>query len=194
MINSARFLPRWPRVPAALLTCLLAASQGLGAEPGRFGLGRTPTAAEIKGVDIDVMPDGRGLPAGEGGVSRGEQVYQATCVHCHGAEGTGGVVGGVLAGAPLYSPAQLAADPSLLRTIGNYWPYATSLFDYIRRAMPFDRPGSLTDDEVYALTAYLLYLNGLVERSVVVDRDTLLRVEMPARRFFKPASEMEQES
>jgi S-disulfanyl-L-cysteine oxidoreductase SoxD len=136
------------------------------------------------------MPAGRGLPAGEGSVSRGEEIYQSACAHCHGSTGQGGA-GGALAGAPLYSPAELAADLSLLRTVGNYWPYATSLFDYIRRAMPFDRPGSLTDDEVYAVTAYLLYLNGLVERSGVVDGETLSRVEMPARRYFKPASQME---
>ena len=190
MVSSARLLPPRPAAPAVLLSCLLAAAQGMGADPERFDLGRTPTAAEINGVDIDVMPDGRGLPAGEGSVPRGEEIYQSACAHCHGSTGQGGA-GGSLTGAPLYSPAELAADPSLLRTVGNYWPYATSLFDYIRRAMPFDRPGSLTDDEVYAVTAYLLYLNGLVERSVVVDGDTLSRVEMPARRYFKPARQME---
>lgn len=179
-----------PVVLATLLAVLPAEASGAGAGGERLGLGRTPTEGEISVVDIDVMPDGRGLPAGEGSVARGEALYESGCAQCHGVAGQGGV-GGALAGAARYTPAELAADPSLERTVGNYWPYATSLFDYIRRAMPFDQPGSLADDEVYALTAYLLYLNALVDGSAVINRDTLPRVEMPARRFYVPASRRE---
>jgi cytochrome c len=154
--------------------------------PDRYDIGSTPTAAEIERVDIDVMPDGRGLPAGSGTVAAGQVLYDAACSHCHGSAGRGGPYGS-LAGAPAYSPAEFAADKSLERTVGNYWPYATSLFDYIRRAMPFDKPGSLDSDEVYAVTAYLLYLNELIARSAVMDRGTLPLVEMPARQYFRAA-------
>jgi cytochrome c len=150
-------------------------------------LGRTATPEDIRRVDIDVMPDGRGLPRGEGRVSAGAAIYADRCEACHGAGGSGGP-NGSLAGAPLYTPRELAADRSLEKTVGNYWPYATTLFDYIRRAMPFDRPGSLSDAEVYDLTAYILHLNGLVDASQTVDRESLPQIEMPAKRYFDAAA------
>ena len=97
---------------------------------------------------------------------------------------------GSLAGAPRYDANAFADDKSLERTVGNYWPYATSLFDYIRRAMPFDRPGSLDSDEVYAVTAYILFLNGLIEESTAIDRETLPQIEMPARKYFRAAGRL----
>ena len=141
----------------------------------------------IQRIDIDVLPDGRGLPGGSGDITVGKAVYERTCQHCHGEQGHGGPHGS-LAGEPLYDPGELAADPKLKRTVGNYWPYATTVFDYIRRAMPFDRPGSLGDDEVYAVTAYVLYLNGLLDEDAVLDAQTLPGIEMPAKSFFVPQS------
>jgi S-disulfanyl-L-cysteine oxidoreductase SoxD len=147
--------------------------------PTRFGVGRAATAAEIAALDIDVAPDGTGLPPGRGAVAEGAALYAAQCAACHGPRGEGTPVGTRLTGRePLDST-------GWNRTIGNYWPWATSLFDYIRRAMPFDRPGSLTADEVYAATAYLLFLNDLVPGDAVVDAGTLPQVVMPARDLFR---------
>jgi mono/diheme cytochrome c family protein len=141
---------------------------------GPFGFGRVPSAAEIKVRDIAVGPDGAGLPPGRGTVSAGEQVYMTNCVACHGPTGTEGpmdkLVGGKLP----------------VKTIGSFWPYATTVFDYIRRAQPFDRPGSLTDDEVYAVTAWLLFKNQIIAADQVIDAETLPTVRMPNRDGFVP--------
>lgn len=151
----------------------------------RLGLGRAPTPEEIAAWDIDVRPDGLGLPEGSGRVETGLALYAHRCSHCHGADGEGGpfdrLVGRVEGDA-----FHFATDPRLPRAIGSYWPHATTLFDYTRRAMPQDRPGSLTDDEVYALTAFLLYRNGLLGEDAVLDRTTLPAIEMPARDRFVP--------
>jgi cytochrome c len=168
-----------------IIAIALFAAPPVEGDPDRYQIGRTPQPAEVERIDIDVMPDGRGLPVGQGTATQGRALYDSACGHCHGPAGRGGPHGS-LAGAPLYRPKELAADKSLERTVGNYWPYATSLFDYIRRAMPFDEPGSLDSDELYAVTAYLLHLNGLIDESVVIDRDTLPGIEMPARQFFSP--------
>lgn len=151
--------------------------------PARFGIGQPASAAGIARVDIDVMPDGTGLPAGGGTARDGQPVYAARCAGCHGATGAEGpndrlVDRAQRAGWPF------ADDPGARRTVGNYWPYATTLFDYIRRAMPVDRPGSLTDDEVYGLTAYVLYLNGIAGLDDRIDAQSLPRVQMPARERF----------
>ncbi|MFC5412589.1 c-type cytochrome [Larkinella bovis] len=146
--------------------------------PARFGLGRPATAQEIAVVDIDVRPDGTGLPPGSGTVPAGQVLYAAQCVACHGATGTeNATLGGRL----------VATSPQdRQKAIGNYWPYATTLFDYIRRAMPFNAPGSLSDQEVYSLTAYLLCLNKIVDSTAVMNAQTLPQVVMPARQFFVP--------
>ena len=133
------------------------------AVPPRFGFGRPAGEADIAPWDIDVGPDGEGLPEGSGTPAAGAAVYATKCAHCHGLEGEGG------ANDRLVTP----ADGSAGRTIGAYWPYATTLFDYVRRAMPYDRPGSLTDQEVYDVTAWLLLQNGLIEAGDRVDRSTL---------------------
>jgi S-disulfanyl-L-cysteine oxidoreductase SoxD len=147
--------------------------------PPRFGYGRAATAAEIAALDITVQPDGTGLPAGQGTVAAGAPVYAAQCASCHGAQGEGvrGVGDRLVGTEPIDST-------GWNRTLGNYWPYATSVFDYTRRAMPFDRPGTLTDEQVYALTAYLLHLNGIVPADAVMDARTLPQVLMPARDRF----------
>jgi len=150
-----------------------------------FALGRAATLAEIEAWDIDIMPDGEGLPDGSGSVSDGRMLYQVQCLRCHGADGRGGPFD-PLAGGPANDSFPFALDPRARHTIGNYWPFATTIFDYTRRAMPQDRPGSLSNDEVYALTAYLLYLNELVDEDAVLDRETLPQIAMPARERFVP--------
>lgn len=154
-----------------------------GALPATFGIGRPASAAEIAAVDIDIMPDGRGLPPGSGGVAAGEALYQARCAACHGADLEGGASDRLVT-SPDHPGFPDGEAPTTARAIGNYWPYATTLFDYVRRAMPFDRPGSLADEEVYALTAYLLWRNGIVEEDAVMDAATLPAVVMPARDRF----------
>jgi S-disulfanyl-L-cysteine oxidoreductase SoxD len=151
--------------------------------PERFGFGRPATRAQIAALDIDVMPDGTGLPAGEGTAVQGAPIYAAKCASCHGPAGEGVPrLGDVLVGRPeaeqFRAPGERGNENQ--KTIGNYWPYATTLFDYIRRAMPFAQPGSLSDPEVYALTAYLLHLNGIVPMDAVMNAGTLPRVMMPA--------------
>ena len=185
-------LPMQSRVrrPIAVAAAFLVIAVDGSANPEPYGLGTAAQPAEVRAVDIAIMPDGRGLPDGQGSVQTGEAIYAASCSHCHGALGVGGPHGS-LAGERLYRPDELAADATLKRTIGNYWPYATSLFDYLRRAMPFDKPGSLDNQSVYAVTAYLLYLNGLLDASATIDRHTLPEVQMPARPFFTPASKLD---
>lgn len=150
-----------------------------GAEP--FGFGAPASAADIARWDLDVKPDGTGLPAGQGGVAEGAKLYGKHCVACHGENGQNGQYD-QLAGAPV--PDEFASWGAT-RTIGNYWPYASTLFDYVRRSMPQMQPGSLRDDEVYALVAYLLYLNDIVDADTIMHSDSLPRVEMPAQwRFY----------
>jgi cytochrome c len=151
--------------------------------PKRIGVGRTPTAAEIAAVDIDVMPDGKGLPAGSGTAAQGAPIYAATCASCHGAKGEGMGAYPQLLGGPK-GAFNFASDYKIPRTIGNYWPYATSLYDYIRRAMPLTAPGSLTADQTYAVTAYLLSREGIIPDSTVLDGRRLAAIQMPARSHF----------
>ena len=168
------------RVPAAALAALASAAllaAPLHADP-RYGIGRAATPAEIATWNIDVEPDGRNLPAGQGSVARGRDVYNAQCATCHGANGEGGI-GDRLAG----GMGTLANDKPV-KTVGSYWPYATTLFDYIRRAMPLNAPQSLSNEDVYAVSAYVLYLNGLVPDAAVVDGKALTALRMPNRDGF----------
>jgi cytochrome c len=153
--------------------------------PPRYGLGRPATPDEIRARDIDVMPDGRGLPPGKGTVRDGASVYGTKCASCHGAKGEGGSAER-LVGRNEGDDFTYATNPKLIRTIGSYWPYATTLFDYTSRAMPFQRPGTLTADETYSLVAYLLFLNGIVQEEAVMDAGSLPKVVMPARDKFVP--------
>lgn len=154
------------------------------AAPARYGIGRPATPSEIAAIDIDVRPDGRGLPAGRGTAAEGAPIYAEKCAACHGATGKEGP-NDVLVGRASQG-FSFSQDPSLPHTIGNYWPYATTVFDYVRRAMPPTAPGSLTDDEVYALTAFLLRANEVIAEDAVMDRTTLPKVAMPAQRYFAP--------
>lgn len=147
--------------------------------PSSFGYGRKATQAEIDRLDIDVRPDGKGLPKGEGISAKGKIIFEAKCVACHGAGGIGGPNGSLVTN-------KTPTDKRREKTIGNYWPYATTVFDYVRRAMPFNEPGSLSNEEVYHLTAYLLHANGIIDEKVVINAQTLPKVEMPAKNLFVP--------
>jgi cytochrome c len=150
-----------------------------GEERG-LGIGREVSEAAIANWDIDVSPDGSGLPSGRGTVEEGERLYQARCTSCHGLEGRGGPM------EPLAGGRGSLKSNSPRKTVGSYWPYATTVFDYVRRAMPIDNPQSLSADETYALTAYLLALNDIIEPNEVMDALSLPKVEMPNRAAFRP--------
>ena len=144
---------------------------------GYYGYGRAPTEAEVAGWAIAVRPDGHGLPAGKGSVSQGAEVYADQCAACHGTFGEGEGRYPKLAGGDLTGD---RPEP----TVGSYWPYATTLWDYINRAMPFPAPHSLSADQVYAITAYILNLNNIVPNDFVADRTSLPKVKMPHRDAF----------
>lgn len=160
------------------------AQDTVGDQPARFGFGRPATKAEIAAWDRDVRPDGEGLPAGSGRVGDGAQIYAAKCAVCHGATGVEGPNDRLVRAADEGFPRGDDANSWQQRTIGNYWPYATTVFDYIWRSMPQNMPGSLTADEVYALTAYLLWRNGIVEESADLNATNLADILMPARDQF----------
>jgi S-disulfanyl-L-cysteine oxidoreductase SoxD len=143
-----------------------------------FGIGRTPTVEEIKKWDVTIPPDGRGLPPGSGTVALGKGIFTERCASCHGENGQDPKYGALVGGR-----GTLNTDRPL-RAIGSFWPYATTLWSYINRAQPLDDPGSLTSDQVYAVTAYLLYLNGIVGEHEVLDATTLVKVRMPNREGF----------
>ncbi len=149
----------------------------------QFGFGHEPSAAEIAAWDIDVMPDGTGLPAGSGTVPRGIALYEAQCVSCHGPTGREGPYD-LLVGRVPNDSFPFGRDRTVRSTIGNYWPYATTLYDYLLRTMPFVNPGTLEPDEIYSLVAALLYMNDLIAQDAVMDAATLPAVVMPARDRF----------
>ena len=150
----------------------------LAAEPTHFGLGATPTPEQIQAWSMGARPDGQGLPAGSGSVKDGDDIYANACATCHGTFGEG--VGRY---------PRIAGEGKLTgerpeQTVGSYWPFATTLFDYINRAMPFPAPHMLPVELVYAVTAYVLNLNGLVDDDFVADKDSLPKVKMPNRDGF----------
>ena len=154
--------------------------------PARFGIGRAATPDDIRRVDIDVGPDGVGLPPGGATAADGTPVYAAKCARCHGPSGEGTAVAAALVGRNPNDTFDFAStrEKERTKTVGNYWPYATTLYDYIRRAMPFDKPGSLTPDEVYGVVAFILARNGVVQDDTRIDARTLAAVRMPARDRF----------
>lgn len=154
--------------------------------PQPFGVGRPPTADELAALDVDVDSTGAGLPPGQGDALRGAQLYRQKCAACHGLRGEGIRPNPALVTSEPRGNFAFATDPSLVRTIGNYWPYAPTLFDYIRRSMPLTEPGSLTTTEVYSLTAYLLAANGIIPEGSTLDSAGLVVVRMPARDRFVP--------
>jgi cytochrome c len=145
--------------------------------PESFGYGKTATKQDIAALDIDVRPDGKGLPPGSGNAQLGEVIYINKCAACHGAEGKE-IKGVKLPGPPLVTGKGKA------KTIGNYWPYATTLFDYVRRAMPYNAPGSLSNDGVYSVSAWLLSANKVIKPNEVMNAQTLPKVVMPAQKLF----------
>jgi cytochrome c len=162
-----------------VMVSLLTTAATATAAPVSHGIGRAPRPDELRAVDISIAPDGLGLPVGHGSSADGAALYQAMCMACHGPSGEGlgdfpTLVGGV--------GSLRTAKPVL--TVGSYWPYATTLWDYIRRAMPYLTPGALTANDVYALTAYILQLNGVIEPDTVLTDKTLSRVRMPNRDGF----------
>jgi mono/diheme cytochrome c family protein len=156
------------------------AQEGYG---GPYGFGTSPTQQEIAAVDIDAMPDGRGLPAGSGTYAQGEEVYATQCAACHGDDLQGIAEAG---GARLIGGRGSLASGQPVKTVESYWPYASTLFDYVRRAMPLQAPGSLDNDEVYAVTAYILGEANIIDQDQVMNAETLPAVEMPNRDGFVP--------
>lgn len=148
-----------------------------------FSFGRAATAEEISAWNIDVMPDGTGLPPGSGTASQGAAIYAHKCAACHGRTGTEGPFDRLVGREPrLGFP--FGRDPRFVKTLGNYWPYATTLYDYVNRAMPLNAPGSLKPEEVYSLVAFLLWRNEIIADSAVMNSQTLPRVVMPAHNRF----------
>jgi len=176
-----------PRHLACAATIAVALVAGLAAQkaPATLGIGRAATPAEIAAWDIDVGPDGAGLPPGKGTAADGAPIFAARCASCHGKTGKEGP-NDVLVGRLKGDAFPFAQDARTPKTIGSYWPYATTVFDYVRRAMPPDAPGTLKDDEVYALVAFLLVQNELVPADAVIDAAALPKVKMPARDHFVP--------
>ena len=152
--------------------------------PTSFGIGRAATAAEIAEWNVDVMPDGTGLPDGQGTAAEGASIYAEQCANCHGDDGQKGR--DWLVGRQPDDAFPFGTETVHRKTIGSYWPYATTLFDYIRRAMPPTAAGSLGDDQVYAVTAHLLHLNGIIDADTVINAESLAQVRMPARDRFVP--------
>ena len=154
----------------------------------RYALGRPASAADIAARDADVGPDGAGLPPGHGTPNEGKAIYALLCASCHGDRGQGKppLYPRLVGRDPIAEGFRFAQDDRLPKTIGNYWPYATTVFDYVRRAMPLNAPGSLTNDQVYALTAYLLSANQIVPGGATLDSASLVAVRMPyVDRFVK---------
>jgi cytochrome c5 len=160
----------------AIVPVLFACAQSTTVQ--RYGIGRPATAAEVAAWNIDVRADGAGLPAASGSVRQGRAVYEEKCAACHGASGEGG------AGPRLAGGFGTLSSMNPVLSVGSFWPYATTLYDYINRAMPFDKPQSLTPSEVYALSAYTLRLNGIVGEDAVLDQSSLPAIEMPNRKGF----------
>jgi len=146
-----------------------------GKWPSKFGFGKIASTNEISRIDIDIMPDGTGLPRGAGFANRGREIYLVKCASCHGRTGREGP------NSKLVGP---MGDTTKDKTIGNYWPYATTIFDYIRRAMPYNAPGSLTNQEVYHLTAFLLYENKIIDSAASINASSLVRIRMPAQKYY----------
>ena len=148
------------------------------AQSPKFGVGRPPTEADTQPLGVMVAPDGTGLPPGSGTAVEGKAIFAAKCASCHGVKGDGGD------GPALVGGQGTLATRSPKKTIGSYWPYATTVWDYVNRAMPFNQPGTLSHDEVYALSAYLLFLNDIVGEKQVIDARSLPRIKMPNRDGF----------
>jgi cytochrome c len=168
---------------AAVFSLGMVSSQADAAPPdggSGYGLGRSATESEVRAWNIDITPSGEGLPVGRGMVKEGAAVFRKKCAMCHGPSGTEGPRDRLVGGQGTLS----TAHP--IKTIGSYWPYATTLFDYLRRAMPYNAPQSLTPDEVYSVVAWLLFRNGIIAEDAAMDAKSLPAVQMPNRKGFVP--------
>ena len=169
---------RWFDPACRMLLCTALVAPAIWAQSGGYGLGRAATSDEIKKWDIAIGPDGKELPPGSGSAAEGREIYASRCASCHGKTGREGP-NDVLAGG------QGTLNTSKpVKTVGSYWPYATTVWDYINRAMPYNRPGSLSASEVYAVTAYVLFLNEIVPEHEVLNAAMLPKVKMPNRNGF----------
>ncbi len=164
---------------ARISAAALGLAVGLAAAAESPGLGQPITEEEAAAWDIGIGPDGAGLPAGRGTVKRGEEVFVEKCLACHGEKGVGTLADKLVGG-----KGTLMGDQAPVKTVGSYWPYATTLFDYIRRAMPLGEPQSLSDNDVYALSGYILNLSDIISKNTVMDAKSLPRVKMPNRENF----------
>lgn len=173
-------------LPACRLEDRSEAVAGGAAEPASYGLGTPLAATALAAFDTDVSPSGEGLPPGSGDDARGAMLYGQKCALCHGAKGEGIAPNPPLVGREPREGFPFGREPDAVRTIGNYWPHATTVFDYVKRTMPLDAPGSLTDDEVYSLTAYLLVANEVLPAGSTLDSARLVAVRMPAADRFVP--------
>ena len=174
-------MSKFPNLRSIALASVLVIVTFNAAPAQKLGVGREASAAEIKAWDIDVRPDGQGLPQGKGTAAQGEEIFQTQCATCHGEFGEGKDKWPVLAG----GIGTMKADRPE-KTVGSYWPYATTIFDYIKRAMPFGNAQSLSDDELYAVTAYVLQLNDVItDPKLEIDATTLPAIKMPnAGQFY----------
>jgi S-disulfanyl-L-cysteine oxidoreductase SoxD len=166
------------RPAATLLACCILAMPPM-AQPAPEGprLGQPLTSEELAGQDSHIFPDGTGLPPGQGTAVEGKAIYDAQCAGCHGLKGSGGSAGELMGRSPLNGP-----HPD--QTVGNYWPYATTIFDFVRRSMPLNAPRTLSDDQLYAVTAYLLHINGIIEEKSEMNAHSLPAIRMPNREGF----------
>jgi cytochrome c len=155
----------------------------LVAQSPKYGVGSTPTPEEIAAMDISILPDGAGLPEGHGTATDGRETYARRCARCHGPKGEGG---DEPKQAPLVGGRGTLKTPKPLKTVGSYWPYAPTVWDYVNRAMPLDRPGTLTHNQVYSLVAFILSMNGIIGENEVLDAKSLARIKMPNRDGFVP--------
>ena len=170
--------PDLPATRVVIATVLLMSMRSVIADSPTLGVGHAPTEEDLRALSIMVTTDGAGLPPGSGTAMQGKEVFAARCASCHGPSGDGAD------GPPLVGGQGTLATPKPKKTVGSYWPYATTLWDYVNRAMPFNRPGTLTHDEVYAVSAYVLFLNDIVGEQQVLNAKTLPRIRMPNRNGF----------
>ncbi len=167
-----------------LAMLLAAASVAVAQTPSYSNVGRTPTKEEIQAWDISIGPDGKGLPPGSGTAKEGAPIFASKCAVCHGPAAEGGAIGTRLAGDKALTETLTTLKP--VRTVGSYWPFATTIWDYIHRAMPRNQAGTLNPNQIYALTAFILYKSNIIQESDVMDAKTLPKVQMPNRNGFIP--------
>jgi mono/diheme cytochrome c family protein len=163
---------------------LFTANAAMAQTSSYANVGRTPTKEEIQAWDIAAGPDGKGLPPGQGTAKDGAPVYAAKCAVCHGSAAEGGKIGPRLVGGKADLETLTTLRP--VRSVGGYWPYATTVWDYINRAMPRNQAGTLSANETYALTAFILAKSGIIQEDDVMDAKTLPKVQMPNRNGFVP--------